>query len=164
MLEPAPLADVAHLEGIVRGSDGDLYGADEGGGVFRIDVFRIDRAGAGATHVATVPGLGLGHTGDAHGRLFVCTTGPERVTRVDPVSGACETWCETAGGAAMICRNDPVFGADGTLYVSDSGSEALGAGGGRMLAVPPDSGDAAVIADGLTSPTALRSAPTGRCT
>ena len=132
MLEARTLAAVARLEGIACGPEGDLFGSDDAG-----RVFRIDPDGAGETLVAQIDGWGLGLACDGAGHLYVCTSGPEAVVRVDLASGASETWCDTIGGLRFTMPNFPVFAPDGTLYVSDSGPETPGALSGSVVAIPP---------------------------
>jgi gluconolactonase len=156
MLEAHTLAAVGRLEGIACGPGGDLFGCDDAG-----QVFRIDPDGGGETLVAQIDGWGLGLACDGAGHLFVCTSGPEAVVRVDLESGASETWCDAAGGLRFTLPNYPVFAPDGTLYVSDSGPETPGALSGRVVAVPPGGGEATVVADGFDFANGLALAPDG---
>ena len=105
--------------------------------------------------------LGLGLACDGTGHLFVCTSGPEAVVRLDLESGASGTPGASPPPAALPLPNYPVFAPDGTLYVSDSGPETPGALSGRVVAVPPGGGEATVVADGFDFANGLALAPDG---
>ena len=156
MLEARTLAAVARLEGIACGPDGNLFGCDDAG-----QVFQIDPDGAGETLVAEIDGWGLGLACDGTGHLYVCTSGPEAVVRLNLESGAWDTWSVAAAGTRFQLPNYPVFAPDGTLYVSDSGPETPGALDGRVVAVPPGGGEATVVADGFDYANGLALAPDG---
>ncbi len=126
------LAPLAHCEGIAPGPDGALYTGDESG-----RVFRIDPADGSFEHVATIDGWALGLCVDGDSLVYVCAYDRGSIVRVDPATGSAETYCEGLG-----LPNWPVFAADGTLFVSDSGSEEPGAVSGRVLAVAPGGGRA----------------------
>src|SRR5262249_2675232 len=96
-----------------------------------------------AEQIADTGGFVLGLCHDAAGTIYACDSG--RVVRVDPASGAVDTFCEGAGGAPLKIPNWPAFAPDGTLWFSDSGSEPLDARDGRLIRVPPG-GDAEVVA------------------
>lgn len=156
MLAPRTLAPVARAEGIACGPDSSLYACDDAG-----CVFRIEPDGGGATLVATIDGWGMGLACDGAGHLFVCTSGPEAVVRVHLATGAFETWSAAADGTPFELPNYPVFAPDGTLYVSDSGPETLGALNGRVVQVPPGGGEATVVAEGFDYANGLALAPDG---
>jgi sugar lactone lactonase YvrE len=126
------LAPLAHCEGVATGPDGLLYAGDETGRLFRVD------PDAG-THeqIAQIDGWALGLCLDADGLVYVCAFDRGAVVRVDPRSGRSEVYAEELG-----LPNWPLFAPDGTLFVSDSGSEEVGAETGRVLAIPPGGGDA----------------------
>jgi gluconolactonase len=129
-----------HSEGVALGPDGMLYAGGEAG-----QVYRVDHETATVEVVASVEGgFMLGLCLDASGAIFVCDAGAATVHRLAP-SGDIETWCATAAGGPISCPNWPVFGPDGSLYVSDSGPEDPGAVEGRVLRVPPGGGDADVL-------------------
>ncbi len=156
MLEPRTLAPIARAEGIACGPDSSLYVcADDG------QVFRIDPDGAGETLVATIDGWGMGLACDGAGHLFVCTSGPEAVVRVDLETGASEVWSESAAGTPYTLPNYPVFAPDGMLYVSDSGPDPPGALHGRVVAVPPGGGEATLVAEGFDYSNGLALRPDG---
>jgi sugar lactone lactonase YvrE len=127
---PRMLAPLAHCEGIAAGPDGMLYAGDEFG-----KVFRIDPGDGSFAHIATIEGWALGLCVDGDSLVYVCAYDRGSIVRVDPASGAVDTYCEGLG-----LPNWPVFAPDGTLYVSDSGSEEVGAIAGRVLAIPPGGG------------------------
>jgi sugar lactone lactonase YvrE len=126
------LAPLAHCEGIAAGADGTLWTGDEDG-----RLFRIDPADGSFEQVATIEGWALGLCVDGDGLVYVCAYDRGSIVRVDPASGTAETYAEGLG-----FPNWPVLAADGTLYVSDSGSEEPGAVAGRVLAIPPGGGTA----------------------
>lgn len=127
---PRVLALLAHCEGIAVGPDGTLYTGDELG-----KVFRIDPGDGSFEHVATIDGWALGLCVDGNSFVYACAYDRGSIVRVDPTTGSAETYCEGLG-----LPNWPVFGRDGTLYVSDSGAEEVGAIVGRVLAVAPGGG------------------------
>lgn len=127
---PRVLSPLAHCEGISVGPDGTLYTGDESG-----KVFRIDPADGSSAHVATIDGWALGLCVDGDSLVYVCAYDRGSIVRVDPATGAAKTY-----RAGLGLPNWPVFGPDGTLYVSDSGSEEVGAAAGRVLAIAPGGG------------------------
>jgi gluconolactonase len=94
-----------------------LWGGGEAGQVYRVEL------DGGTSIVTTIAGGALlGVALDGAGRLYVCDPGNHQVWRVE-VDGHYEPF-----GGAIDFPNYAAFGADGTLYVSDSGSfeEATG--------------------------------------
>jgi sugar lactone lactonase YvrE len=128
---PRVLAPLAHCEGIAAGPDGMLYTGDELG-----TIFRIDPNDGSYAQVATIDGWALGLSVDGDSLVYVCAYDRGSIVRVDPATGSVETYCEGLG-----LPNWPVFGPEGTLFVSDSGSEEVGAVAGRVLAIVPGGGD-----------------------
>lgn len=146
-----------HPEGVAVGPDGLLYAGGEAG-----QVYRIDPSTGRTEEVANTGGFVLGVALDAAGAVYACDMGTRAVLRVDPVTGAVETYCETAAGGPIVCPNWPAFAADGSLFVSDSGPEDARRMEGRLLRVPPGGGDAAVIdLPPLHFPNGLAVAPAG---
>lgn len=135
------LADgLDHPEGVALGPDGMLYAGGEAGQVYRIDPARAEHE-----QIADIGGSALGICLDASGSVYVCDAAHGAVIRVDGHSGAAERWCESAAGRPIITPNWAAFAPDGSLWLSDSGTEALEVRDGRLLHVPANGGDAEVI-------------------
>jgi gluconolactonase len=141
MLRTADLRTVAsgldHPEGVATGPDGLLYAGGEAG-----QVYRIDPTAASVTQIADTGGFVLGLALDAAGRIYACDSGRAEIVRVDPHTGDVETYCATAGGGPLAAPNWPAFAPDGSLIVSDSGTEDMTVRDGRLLRVPAGGGDA----------------------
>jgi gluconolactonase len=125
----APFADgLDHPEGVAWGPDGHVYAGGEAGQVYRVT---LDGA---VTEVASTGGFLLGLCLDARGAVYACDTVHRAVMRIAP-DGAVGRNAEGTAERPMVNPNWPVFGADGTLYVSDSG--AYGSDDGCVWAVQP---------------------------
>jgi gluconolactonase len=144
MVSTAQLRKVAggldHPEGVATGPDGLLYAGGEAG-----QVYRIDPATETVEQIADTGGFVLGLAHDAAGRIYACDSGRAEVVRIDPATGAVETYCASAGGRPLAIPNWPAFAPDGSLVVSDSGTEDPAVREGRVFRVPPGGGDAAVL-------------------
>jgi gluconolactonase len=108
-------------------------------------VYRIDPATTGVEQIADTGGFVLGLALDAAGVIYACDSGRGEIVRVDPATGAVESYCARAGGRALATPNWPAFAPDGSLIVSDSGTEDLDVRDGRLLRVPPGGGEAEVF-------------------
>ena len=120
---PLPLEQVRsyavgldHPEGVTVDADGRLYAGGEAGQVYRVD------PDGSVTEVAQTGGFLLGLCADAAGRLYCCDVGRREVLRVDPTSGEVDVYSCGTADRPMVNPNWPVFAADGSLYVTDSGT------------------------------------------
>lgn len=103
-----------HPEGVAVAPDGDLWAGGEEG-----QIYVVTPTGEVREH-ARIGGFSGGLAFDRAGACFVCNA-PGRVIRVAP-DGRWETFADAVGGVPLRAPNFPVFGPDGSLYVSDSGS------------------------------------------
>ena len=67
------------------------------------------------------------------------------MVRADPATGKVEDYCTSVEGGPLPSPNYPAFGADGTLYVTDSRGPGKEEREGRVVAIPPGGGDASVV-------------------
>jgi gluconolactonase len=134
-------APVDHVEAVAAAPDGSIWGGGEAG-----QLYRIDAGGGSFAQVAdTGAGLLLGLAFDAAGRVYVCAPERHAVLRYDPADGSLETYVASAGGAALRIPNFCAFLGDGSLIVSDSGSDQAAEHAGAILSAPPGGGDADVL-------------------
>jgi gluconolactonase len=144
MLSLADLRVVAegldHPEGVAPGLAAELYAGGEAGQVYRIDP-------VAATHeqVADTGGFVLGVAVDGTGAVYACDAGQAAVLRIDIGSGMVESFCESAGGEPLTVPNWAAFDAEGSLWLSDSGPEAVDVREGRLVRIPPGGGDGEVL-------------------
>jgi sugar lactone lactonase YvrE len=134
VLDPSfrTLCPLAHCEGIATGPDGALWAGDEQG-----RIHRIDPDDGSTAQIAEIDDWALGLCLDARGRLYVCGYAGGRILRVDPGTGAVDTYADGLHGP-----NWALFAPDGTLCVSASGTEDLETADGAVLAIPPGGGAA----------------------
>jgi gluconolactonase len=125
-----------HPEGIATGPDGLLYAGGEAG-----QVYRIDPESGSAEEIANTGGFVLGVCLDAAGTIYVCDAGRPGILRIDPATGAVSDYCTTADGGPLETPNWAAFAPDGTLWFTDSGTEALDIRNGRLIRVGPGGGD-----------------------
>ena len=126
------LAPLAHCEGVAAGPDGMLWTGDESG-----RIYRVDPADGSYEQVSEIDAWALGLCLDGDGLVYVCAYDRGTIVRVDPSNGETEVYAGDVG-----LPNWAVFAADGTLYVSDSGSEDPSVVAGRVLAIPAGGGRA----------------------
>lgn len=128
-----------HPECVTVGPDGTLYAGGEAG-----QIYRLTADGGEAEVIASTGGLVLGLCCDAAGAIYACDCALPRIVRID-ASGEVATYCDSAGGEPLICPNFNVFEADGTMWLSDSGSEYPAKPDGRLIRIPAGGGDAEVV-------------------
>jgi gluconolactonase len=130
-VDPSTLEVVAsgldHPECVATGPDGRLYAGGEAGQLYRIE---DDRS---MSEMARLGGFVGGLALDGKGNVYACVTGKPALVRVAP-DGRVEPFGRFGPGD-LVEPNFPVFAADGTLFVSDSGE--FGQVSGRIWAVDP---------------------------
>jgi sugar lactone lactonase YvrE len=129
-----------HPEGVATGPDGTLFAGGEAGQVYRLD----EREQQGV-EIANTGGFVLGLCLDAAGTIYLCDAVAQAILRVDPASGAVDTYCDSAGGSSFETPNWPAFAPDGSLWFTDSGTESLDVVNGRLIRVPPGGGDGELV-------------------
>lgn len=118
---------------------GCLYAGGEDGQLYRIG---LDRTGSGQDLVAMVGSTGggmvLGLAVDGRGRVVMCAPGLRALCLWDPANPQLQArpFVDSAAGEPLVQPNCAAFGADGTLYFSDSGT--WGRDDGRLLRFAPD--------------------------
>ncbi len=128
-----------HPESVTVGPDGTLFAGGEAG-----QIYRLPANGGDAEEIARTGGFVLGLCCDAEGTLYACDCGTATIVRID-TRGGVSTYCDSADGAPLVCPNFNLFEADGTMWVSDSGSEYPAPSDGRLLRIPAGGGDAEVV-------------------
>jgi gluconolactonase len=103
-----------HPEGVASAPDGRIWAGGEAG-----QIYIVTPEGEVTEHART-GGFSGGLAFDRDGSCFVCNS-PGRIVHVEP-NGRWETFADSVEGVPMRTPNFPVFGPDGSLYVSESGS------------------------------------------
>ena len=107
-----------HPEGVAWNPfDGHVYAGGEGGEFYRV---ALDGT---VEELASTGGSMLGIAVDGSGRVYACDAGKGEIVRLDPRTGALETYARGPGGRAMDEPNVAAFGPDGSLYVTCSGDD-----------------------------------------
>lgn len=122
---------IDHPEGICWDPAGFLIVGTEAGGLLWLD----PTDGSVRRSVTIGAGLVAGIAVDGDGRAYACDVPGHRVMRVDARDGV-KVFTTGPTDRPLETPNYPVFGPDGRLYVSDSGT--WGANDGRVIAVEPD--------------------------
>lgn len=103
-------------------------------------MYRIDPRGDGHEQIADTGGFALGICLDRAGSIYVCDPDRHAVIRVVASDGHVEPWCDSADGRPLMTPNWAAFAPDGSMWLSDSGTESLDVRDGRLLRVPPGGG------------------------
>lgn len=104
-----------HPEGVTWGPDGHVYAGGEAGQIYRVSLETGD-----LEQISSTGGFLLGVVTDGDANVYSCDMGKQAVTCTTQ-SGETTVYSSGSSDRPMICPNAAVFGADGTLYVSDSG-------------------------------------------
>lgn len=122
-----------HPECVAVHPDGSVWAGGEAG-----QIYRIAADGSAAEEIANTGGFVLGIAFSPDGSwLSACDLRKQCVWRLDLASRSLTALPRAPdGGAPLSIPNFPVFGRDGTLYVSDSGT--FGEVNGRVLAYDAD--------------------------
>lgn len=134
------LASIPRCEAVAKGPDGKLFAANEAG-----ELFRINPEDGSFEVVANLGGWGVGLCVDGDGLVYVCVIDKHKMVRANPKTGEVVDYCTTVEGGPLPSPNYCAFGADGTLYVTDSRGQGKEEKEGRVVAIPPGGGDGAVV-------------------
>jgi sugar lactone lactonase YvrE len=120
-----------HAEGLAVHPDGSVWCGGEIG-----QIYRIDPSGRNVVEVASTGGLvlGLAFSPDTNW-LAICDAERKSVLRLELSTMKITTFAETVEDWRFNLPNYPVFGLDGTLYVSESGGS--GKTTGRIFRFDP---------------------------
>ena len=134
-------AGLDHPEAIALAPDGTLWCGGEAG-----QIYRIDPTSGQLDEIANTGGFVLGVCVDGAGLVYACSlAGQATVVQIDPAAGSVTTYCASADGTPLETPNWLAFAADGTLWLTDSGTESLDARNGRLIRIPPGGGDGAIV-------------------
>ena len=140
-----------HPECVAWGCDGYAYAGGEAGQIYRIDI-----ENGVFEQFAETPGFVGGICQDGSRNLYACSSGS--VFRITP-QGFAEVYSRGSESVDMTTPNYPVFGPDGSLYVSDSGE--WGQDNGRIFRVSPTGETEVWSEDVRTFPNGLAISPGG---
>jgi gluconolactonase len=107
-----------------------IYAGGEGGQIYAL------KPGESPRCVLTCEAFFLGLAVDGSGYLYACDAAGKRVLRIDVRDASHTTYTTGTASHQMSTPNWPVFGRDGSLYVTDSGE--WGSDDGLIYRVGPD--------------------------
>ena len=166
-----PLASVERLATAMRWSEGPVYFGDARcvlwSDIPNDRIMRWDED-TGATSVFRKPSNNAnGNTRDRQGRLVTCEHDARRVTRTE-YDGAITVICDRFDGKRLNSPNDVVVKRDGSIWFTDPQFGILGYYEGHLdtpelpmnvYRVDGQTGEAAVVADGIMAPNGLAFSP-----
>jgi gluconolactonase len=166
-----PLAGVERLATGMRWSEGPVYLGDARcvlwSDIPNNRIMRWDED-TGATSVYRKPSNNAnGNTRDRAGRLVTCEHDARRVTRTE-YDGAITVICDRYQGKRLNSPNDVVVKSDGSIWFTDPQFGILGWYEGHLdtaelpmnvYRVDGATGEATVVADGITAPNGLAFSP-----
>lgn len=129
--EPTVLVDgLDHPEGVAWDPQaGVVWAGGEAG-----QLYRVDPVARTVAHVATAPSFVLGLAVDGGGRLAVCASDDGSLCVLE--DGVVRRVLRAVAGEPLVLPNFPAFAADGTLWLSASGTWAHD--DGRLVRLDPD--------------------------
>jgi len=166
-----PLASVERLATGMRWSEGPVYFGDARcvlwSDIPNNRIMRWDED-TGATSVFRKPSNNAnGNTRDRQGRLVTCEHDARRVTRTE-YDGAVTVICDRFNSRRLNSPNDVVVKSDGSIWFTDPQFGILGYYEGHLdtpelpmnvYRVDGQTGEAAVVADGIAAPNGLAFSP-----
>ena len=166
-----PLASVEQLATGMRWSEGPVYFGDARcvlwSDIPNNRIMRWDED-TGATSVYRKPSNNAnGNTRDRLGRLVTCEHDARRVTRTE-YDGAITVICDRFDGKKLNSPNDVVVKSDGSIWFTDPAFGILGYYEGHLdiqelpmnvYRVDGQTGEATVVADGISAPNGLAFSP-----